>query len=76
MKEFVEYIVKELVDNTLEVEVKEEQNENTITYKVRVAEDDLGKIIGKRGNIAHAIRRLLSAMAAKEGHRAILEILD
>jgi hypothetical protein len=76
VKEFVEYIVKELVDNTLDVSVNEISGEKAIVYKVSVGEGELGKVIGKRGQTAHAIRTILNAIASKQGKRAVLEILD
>jgi predicted RNA-binding protein YlqC (UPF0109 family) len=76
MKEFVEYIAKELVDQTSEVEVTEVVGSKTTVYELRVEKNDLGKIIGRQGQTAKAIRTLLSAIAAKNGKRAVLEILE
>lgn len=76
MKEFVEYIVKELVDNTLDVSVNEVSGKKATVYELRVGEGEIGKVIGRRGQTAHAIRTLLNAIAAKQGKRAVLEILD
>lgn len=77
MKEFIEYIVKHLVDSPDEVvvEVKTEE-EKKIVLTLKVGPDDIGKVIGKQGKTAQAMRTLLTAIAAKEGKRAILEILD
>lgn len=76
MKELVEYIAKALVDHPDKVEVKEISGEKTLIYEVRVAEGDLGKIIGKEGRTAKAIRSIIAAAAMKLGKRAQLEILE
>ncbi|HEY4643143.1 MAG TPA: KH domain-containing protein [Bacteroidota bacterium] len=76
MKEFIEYIAKFLVDNPEGVLLEEEEKDNKIIFKLKVAEADVGKVIGRKGRTAQAMRTLLSAIAAKEGKRAILEILD
>ena len=76
MKEFVEYIAKELVDNTAEVAVNEVEGTRTTVYELKVADGELGKVIGKHGQTAKAIRTLLSAIAAKNGKRAVLEIVE
>ena len=76
MKEFVEYIVKALVDNPQAVELKEIEGERTTVYELRVAQSDLGKVIGKAGQTAKAIRIIMQAVSAKKGKRAVLEILE
>jgi predicted RNA-binding protein YlqC (UPF0109 family) len=77
MKEFIEYIAKHLVDNPEKVEVEEKTpEENKVVLSLKVQSDDVGKVIGKQGKTAQAMRTLLTAIAAKEGQRAILEILD
>jgi len=76
VKEFVEYIVKSVVDNPDEVEITEVRGSRTIVYEVRVGDSDLGKVIGKGGQTAKAIRTLLTAAAARQGQRAVLEILE
>lgn len=76
MREFVEYIVKSIVDNPDEVEVSEVQGSRTTVYELRVAQADLGKVIGKAGQTAKAIRILLAAAAARRGKRSVLEILE
>lgn len=76
MKDFVQFIAKHLVDKPDEVEVTEVVGERVTVYELRVGDGDLGKVIGKRGQTAKAIRTLLSASAAKLGKRAVLEILE
>lgn len=76
MKKFIEIIVRELVDNPDQVVVSEVEGERTTVYELRVGPGDLGKVIGKRGKTAGAIRTLLSAASAKKGKRAMLEILE
>jgi len=77
MKEFIEYIAKHLVDNPDKVEVEEKiPEEHKVVLSLKVQSDDVGKVIGKQGKTAQAMRTLLTAIAAKEGQRAILEILD
>lgn len=76
MKELVEVIAKSLVDNPDEVTVTETENEKAIVLELRVAQSDMGKVIGKQGRIAKAIRTILSASATRDGRRATLEILD
>jgi predicted RNA-binding protein YlqC (UPF0109 family) len=76
MKEFIIAIVKELVDNPDQVQVTEVDGEKTTVFELRVGPGDLGKVIGKRGKTAGAIRILLSAASAKKGKRAMLEILE
>ena len=74
MKEFVVYIVKHLVDNPEAVKVSEVVGETTVVYELKVDQPDMGKVIGKNGRTAHAIRVLLSAVARKAGKHATLEI--
>ena len=76
MKEFIETIVKALVDNPDQVDVTEISGSRTTVYELRVAQGDLGKVIGKSGQTAKSIRILLSAAAARKGKRAVLEILE
>lgn len=75
MKELVEYIAKSLVDNPDEVEVTEVEGERSIILELRVAPEDMGKVIGKQGKIAKSIRTLTRAAATKEGKRVVVEIL-
>jgi len=76
MKQLVEYIAKALVDHPDKVDVKEIVGEKTLIYEVRVGEGDLGKIIGKEGRTAKAIRAIIAAAGMKMGKRAQLEILE
>jgi len=76
MKEFVEYIVKSIVDNPDQVDLKEVVGSRTTVFELHVAQPDLGKVIGRGGATARSIRILLSAMAARQGKRAVLEILE
>lgn len=77
MKELLEYMVKELVDSPESVEIEEEEeDEKTIIFKLSVAEEDLGKVIGKKGRTANALRVILRAASAKRGKSSIVKILD
>ena len=75
MKELLEYLAKSLVDNPSEVQVKLLEAEKTVVLELRVAPDDMGKIIGKQGRIAQAIRTVIKAAAVKEGKRVVVEII-
>lgn len=76
MKELIEQIAKALVDKPEEVSVAEVVGERTTVYELRVAQSDLGKVIGKQGKTARSIRTLLSASGTKVGKRCVLEILE
>lgn len=76
MKEFEETIVKALVDNPDAVVLKQIEGERTTVFELRVGPGDLGKVIGKSGNTAKAIRTIMLAVSAKSGKRAVLEILE
>jgi predicted RNA-binding protein YlqC (UPF0109 family) len=75
-KELIEKIVKAIVDTPEKVEVTEVVGEKTVVVELKVAKEDLGKIIGKEGRTARAIRTVLAAAAAKHNKRAVLEILE
>ncbi|MFC2057213.1 KH domain-containing protein [Chloroflexota bacterium] len=75
MKELIEYIAKSIVNAPDDVVVTEEEDEQGITLKLQVADDDKGRVIGKQGRIAEAMRTLVRVKAAKAGTRAILEII-
>jgi predicted RNA-binding protein YlqC (UPF0109 family) len=76
MKDLIENIAKSLVDKTEDVSVKETQGEKTTIIELRVAQEDLGKVIGKQGRTARAMRIILNAAGTKMGKRCILEILE
>lgn len=77
LKEFLEYLIKQIVDKPDEVQITEQEGEQTLIYQVRVGKGDFGKIIGKHGQNVDAIRTLISAASAKSGKkRAILEIIE
>jgi predicted RNA-binding protein YlqC (UPF0109 family) len=75
-KDLVEYIVKSLVDDPSAVSVNVIEGEKSTILELRVAEEDIGKVIGKHGRIAKAIRTVLQAATARDGKRTVLEILD
>jgi predicted RNA-binding protein YlqC (UPF0109 family) len=76
MKDLIEYMAKSIVDNPEEVRVTEERDGDRVVLRLQVAEPDMGKVIGKQGRIAQAMRTLLKVAAVKRGERAILEIGD
>lgn len=76
MRELVEYIAKALVDDADNVKVTEVEGERTTVIELRVAQGDIGKIIGKQGRTAQAIRTILHATATKLRKRAVLEIIE
>lgn len=76
MKELVEVIAKALVDDPESVVVNEREEKKTTVLEVRVAESDVGKVIGKQGRIAKAIRSVVKAAAAKEDKKVIVDIMD
>ncbi len=76
MKELVERMAKALVDRPEDVAVSEIDGEKTTVYELRVATTDLGKVIGKQGKTARAMRTILSASGTKIGKRCVLEILE
>jgi predicted RNA-binding protein YlqC (UPF0109 family) len=76
MKDLVPRIARELVDKPEEVSVAEVEGNQTSVLELKVTQDDLGKVIGKRGRIAQAIRTIVSSVSAKEKKRTVLEIID
>jgi len=74
MKELIEYIAKSLVDDPSQVRVEEVVRSRQIVYQLHVAPEDMGRVIGKGGRVANAMRTLLRVAAAREGKRAVLEI--
>ena len=76
MKELIDYIAKALVDNPDVVEVSEVEGNQTSVLELKVAQEDLGKVIGKQGRTARAMRTILSAASAKLKKRSVLEIIE
>ncbi len=75
-KDLVEYIAKSLVDDPENVNVNIIEGEKSTILELKVSQEDIGKVIGKHGRIAKAVRTVLSAAASKSGKRVVLEILD
>ncbi len=76
MQELVEYMVKALVDDPENVRVRRSLHDDLVTYEVTVAEEDLGKVIGRGGRIANALRTVVKAAATKGNQRATIEIVS
>ncbi len=76
MRDFIEYVVRALVEFPDQVTVTEVIGERTTVYELRVGQGDLGKVIGRQGQTAKSIRTILAAAAARQGKRAVLEILE
>ncbi|MBI3248121.1 MAG: KH domain-containing protein [Deltaproteobacteria bacterium] len=76
MKDLVSYLAKSLVNHPDEVEVKEIQGETAAILELRVAKEDLGRIIGKQGRTAKSIRTLLNAVASRTNRKVVLEIVE
>jgi predicted RNA-binding protein YlqC (UPF0109 family) len=76
LKELVEYVAKELVDHPDQVRVEEVGGARSIIFELHVAPSDMGRVIGKNGRVANALRSLLRVASAEAGKRAILEIVD
>lgn len=75
MKELLEYLAKSLVDKPDEVEVNQIEGERSVILELSVAPDDMGKVIGKQGRIAQALRTIIKAAAIKDGKRVMIEII-
>jgi len=75
LKELVEYIARSLVDKPEDVDVIETENERAVILEIRVAPEDMGKVIGKQGKIAKSIRTVTKAAAAKAGKKVAVEIM-
>lgn len=75
LKELVEYVAKSLVDDPAQVHVSEIEGENSVILELRVGPEDMGRVIGKGGRTANAIRTLVRVLAAKQGKRVTLEIV-
>lgn len=76
MKELLDYIARALVDEPDQVSVQQVESERLIVLELRVAADDMGKVIGKQGRIAKAIRTVVNAAAVKENKRVVVEIVQ
>ena len=76
MKDILEVVIKNLVDTQEEISIVENTNAKSICYEVKVAKSDMGKIIGKQGKMAKAIRTIVKAIATKEHKRVTIEFLD
>ena len=76
MKEVLELIVKSLVSNPDSVQISEHVTNNSIELKVKVAKDDMGKVIGKQGRLAKSIRTVIKSLAGKENKKVEIEFLD
>jgi len=76
MKDLLEYLAKALVDNPDDVHIEVIEGERSVILQLKVNAEDIGKVIGKQGRIAQALRTLVKAAATKQGKNAIVEILD
>jgi hypothetical protein len=76
MKELVEYLAKSLVNDPAAVNVTESEREDTAVFELKVAKEDLGRVIGRQGRTAKSIRALLNAAASKTNRKVILEIVE
>ena len=76
MKDVLELIIANLVDNKDEISIEEVSNEKTIEFKVKVAPDDMGKVIGKQGRVAKSIRTVMKSVAGKEGKKVNVEFIE
>ena len=76
MKELLEYLARELVDEPDEVRVEESEDDRGVLLTLRVAKDDMGKVIGRGGRVAESMRALLKVAAARQDTRAVLDIGD
>lgn len=76
MKEILETIILNMVDDHEAVTINEKVEDNTVTYEVKVAETDMGRVIGKQGRTAKAIRMIMKSVAGKEHKRVVVEFVD
>lgn len=76
MKDVLELIIASLVNNKEEISIEETSNEKSIDFKVKVAEGDMGKVIGKQGRIAKAIRTVMKSVAAKENKKVSVDFIE
>ena len=76
MKELLEFLARSLVDHPEQVRVEEIESDNGVVLRLSVAKEDVGKVIGKQGRIARALRTVVKASAVKDGKQASVEIVD
>ena len=76
MKDVLELIIASLVDNKDEISIEETSNEKSVEFKVKVAESDMGKVIGKQGRVAKSIRTVMKSVAGKEGKKVNVEFVE
>ena len=76
MRELIEFLARRLVDNPDEVSVDEAEEDGALVLRLRVAPDDVGKVIGRQGRLARALRTIVRAGSVREGRRVLLEIVD
>lgn len=76
MKELIEYIAQSLVDDPKEVQVRQDRNGSRVHLELRVAKDDMGRVIGKGGRVANSMRVLLRVAAAREGKQVTLDVIE
>jgi predicted RNA-binding protein YlqC (UPF0109 family) len=76
VKELIEYIARSLVDDPTQVDIAQYRRGNTFEFKLHVAKEDMGRVIGKNGRVANAMRILLNVSAAREGKQASLDVED
>ncbi len=76
MKQILELIITNLVNNKEEVSIEETITDNNINFKVKVSKDDMGKVIGKQGRVARSIRTVMKSVSAKEGKKVNIEFVD
>ena len=76
MKEVLELIITNLVNNKEEVSIEETSTEKEVNFKVKVSKDDMGKVIGKQGRVAKSIRTVMKSLSAKEGKKVNIEFED
>ena len=76
MKELIEFISRSIVDDPTQVEVNEIHHRSNVTIVLKVAKEDMGRVIGKNGKVANSMRALLRVAAAREGKRATLDVVD
>ena len=76
MIELIEFVVKALVDDPASISIKEVAGDKITIFELRAAKSDIGKIIGKKGRTAGAIRTIMNAVSARQGKRAVLEIIE